>query len=53
MDAYDGDKKVALEEEQSPIEQVALVVFVTDDPSLPVFTFRVWVLGCMLCVLPK
>ena len=51
MDAYDGDKKVALEEEQSPIEQVALVVFVTDDPSLPVFTFHVWVLGCMLCVL--
>jgi len=51
MDAYDGNEKVALEEEQSLVEEVALVVPVTDDPSLPVFTFRVWVLGCVSCVL--
>ncbi|RUS27410.1 hypothetical protein BC938DRAFT_483292 [Jimgerdemannia flammicorona] len=33
------------EEENSPIEEVASVVPNTDDPSLPVNTFRVWFLG--------
>lgn len=42
MDTAQEEKEV---EDQSPIEEVALVVLVTDDPSLPVFTFRVWVLG--------
>ncbi|XP_061357169.1 oligopeptide transporter 7-like [Gastrolobium bilobum] len=37
--------------EDSPIEQVALTVPVTDDPSLPVFTFRTWILGTLACVL--
>ncbi|CAK9186997.1 unnamed protein product [Ilex paraguariensis] len=39
------------EEENSPIEQVALTVPTTDDPSLPVLTFRMWVLGTLSCVL--
>jgi OPT family oligopeptide transporter len=37
-------------EVNSPIEQVALTVATTDDPSLPVFTFRVWVLGLLSCI---
>ncbi|XP_057743795.1 oligopeptide transporter 7-like [Arachis stenosperma] len=37
--------------ENSPIEQVALTVPITDDPSLPVFTFRTWILGTLACVL--
>ncbi|KAL5551532.1 hypothetical protein UlMin_001708 [Ulmus minor] len=39
------------EEENSPVEQVALTVPTTDDPSLPVLTFRMWVLGTLSCVL--
>ncbi|KAF5462981.1 hypothetical protein F2P56_018940 [Juglans regia] len=37
--------------ENSPIEQVALTVPVTDEPSLPSFTFRTWILGTLACVL--
>ncbi|XP_057724258.1 oligopeptide transporter 7-like isoform X1 [Arachis stenosperma] len=37
--------------EDSPIEQVSLTVPVTDDPFLPVFTFRTWILGTLACVL--
>uniref|UniRef100_A0A5B7BKK2 Putative oligopeptide transporter 7-like n=1 Tax=Davidia involucrata TaxID=16924 RepID=A0A5B7BKK2_DAVIN len=37
--------------ENSPIEQVALTVGVTDDPTLPVVTFRMWTLGTLACVL--
>ncbi|KAJ6823680.1 oligopeptide transporter 3 [Iris pallida] len=36
--------------ERFPIEEVALVVPETDDPSLPVLTFRAWVLGTASCV---
>ena len=32
-----------------PVEEVALVVPETDDPSLPVMTFRAWFLGLTLC----
>lgn len=39
------------EEENSPVRQVALTVPTTDDPSLPVLTFRMWVLGTLSCVL--
>ncbi|WOL19154.1 hypothetical protein Cni_G27951 [Canna indica] len=39
------------EKENSPIEQVALTVPVGDDPSTPVLTFRMWVLGTASCVL--
>lgn len=38
-------------DENSPIEQVALTVPTTDDPSIPVLTFRMWVLGTASCVL--
>ncbi|GLJ16555.1 hypothetical protein SUGI_0283280 [Cryptomeria japonica] len=36
-------------DDQSPIEEVALTVPTTDDPELPVLTFRVWVLGILSC----
>ncbi|KAL3844994.1 hypothetical protein ACJIZ3_002397 [Penstemon smallii] len=39
------------EEENSPVEQVALTVPLTDDQSLPVVTFRMWVLGAAACFL--
>lgn len=32
------------------VEEVALTVPATDDPSLPVMTFRMWVLGLTSCV---
>ncbi|KAM3206710.1 hypothetical protein ACQJBY_062069 [Aegilops geniculata] len=37
------------EEDNSPIEQVALTVPVGDDPDTPVLTFRMWVLGVLSC----
>ncbi|KAK9269894.1 hypothetical protein L1049_025467 [Liquidambar formosana] len=37
------------EDELSPIEQVRLTVPNTDDPSLPVWTFRMWFLGVLSC----
>lgn len=39
------------EEVNSPVKQVALTVPTTDDPSLPVLTFRMWVLGTLSCIL--
>ncbi|XP_057814731.1 oligopeptide transporter 7 [Cryptomeria japonica] len=42
-------EEIANEEDVSPIEQVALTVPTTDDPSLPVLTFRMWVLGLLSC----
>ncbi|WRX19548.1 Oligopeptide transporter [Theobroma cacao] len=44
-------KEMQEEEENSPVRQVALTVPTTDDPSLPVLTFRMWVLGTISCVL--
>lgn len=38
-------------EENSAVEQVALTVPTTDDSSLPVLTFRMWVLGILSCAL--
>ena len=38
-------------EERCSVEEVALVVPETDDPSLPVMTFRSWVLGLVSCCL--
>ncbi|KAJ8771357.1 hypothetical protein K2173_026534 [Erythroxylum novogranatense] len=38
-------------EEECPIKQVEITVPKTDDPSLPVMTFRMWVLGLASCVL--
>ncbi|GAA5800218.1 OPT family small oligopeptide transporter [Helicostylum pulchrum] len=38
--------------EDSPIEEVKIVVPNTDDPTLPVYTFRMWFLGIVFsCVL--
>ncbi|XP_047337567.1 oligopeptide transporter 7-like [Impatiens glandulifera] len=37
--------------ENSPVQQVALTVPTTDDPSLPVLTFRMWILGTLSCIL--
>ncbi|KAG0025714.1 hypothetical protein BGZ81_006965 [Podila clonocystis] len=44
---------IALEEEQenSPIEAVRLVVPITDDPTLPVITFRFWLLSFLFTAL--
>lgn len=38
------------ENELSPVEQVRLTVPTTDDPSLLVWTFRMWFLGLTSCV---
>ncbi|XP_027343957.1 oligopeptide transporter 7-like [Abrus precatorius] len=46
-----GESSGEEERENSPIKQVALTVPTTDDPSLPVLTFRMWVLGTLSCVL--
>ncbi|BBN04337.1 hypothetical protein MPTK1_3g03750 [Marchantia polymorpha subsp. ruderalis] len=40
-----GLGKVSEVPKQSPIEEVALIVPTTDDPSLAVWTFRTWTLG--------
>lgn len=39
------------EDEESPIEEVRLTVTNTDDPTLPVWTFRMWFLGLVSCSL--
>ncbi|KAJ8650203.1 hypothetical protein MRB53_003226 [Persea americana] len=43
--------EISTDSENSPVEQVALTVPTTDDPSIPVLTFRMWVLGTLSCVL--
>ncbi|XP_031383463.1 oligopeptide transporter 4-like [Punica granatum] len=45
------ENPTADDEEVSPIEQVRLVVLNTDDPTLPVWTFRMWFLGLLSCCL--
>ncbi|XP_047315163.1 oligopeptide transporter 4-like [Impatiens glandulifera] len=37
------------EEDESPIEEVRLTVANTDDPTLPIWTFRMWFLGILSC----
>ncbi|KAG6475641.1 oligopeptide transporter 4-like [Zingiber officinale] len=40
------------EEEESPVEEVRMTVATTDDPSMPVWTFRMWTLGlASVCLL--
>lgn len=39
------------DEDESPVEEVRLTVSNHDDPSLPVWTFRMWFLGLISCVL--
>ncbi|XP_026433527.1 oligopeptide transporter 4-like [Papaver somniferum] len=43
----EGEEEVEL----SPIEEVRVTVTNTDDHTLPVWTFRMWVLGTMSCCL--
>ncbi|KAI9166129.1 hypothetical protein LWI28_026703 [Acer negundo] len=52
MQPQGGDKAVD-EEEIMPcsVEEVALIVPKTDDPTLPVMTFRAWFLGLTSCML--
>ncbi|GFY90111.1 oligopeptide transporter 4 [Actinidia rufa] len=38
-------------DEVSPVEQVRMTVTNTDDPTLPVWTFRMWFLGVISCAL--
>ncbi|XP_049375723.1 oligopeptide transporter 4-like [Solanum verrucosum] len=37
------------DKDESPIEQVRLTVPTNDDPSVPVWTFRMWFLGIIFC----
>lgn len=50
IDTEIGKHKVE-EDEESPIEEVRLTVTNTDDPTLPVWTFRMWFLGLLSCSL--
>ncbi|GAA0140469.1 hypothetical protein LIER_01810 [Lithospermum erythrorhizon] len=44
-------KEMEFENEESPIEQVRLTVSNDDDPTLPVWTFRMWFLGSLSCIM--
>ncbi|GLU16047.1 hypothetical protein SLE2022_324970 [Rubroshorea leprosula] len=46
-----ADKDIVDEDDVSPIEEVRLTVPTTDDSTLPVWTFRMWFLGILSCVL--
>lgn len=39
------------DDDVSPVEQVRLTVPVTDDPTLPLWTFRMWTIGFVSCAL--
>ncbi|KAI8548485.1 hypothetical protein RHMOL_Rhmol07G0277300 [Rhododendron molle] len=45
------DHQAVDEDEESPVEEVRLTVSNTDDPTLPVWTFRMWSLGLLSCAL--
>ncbi|KAL5145694.1 Oligopeptide transporter 6 [Glycine soja] len=49
----DSEKEntVESEEEECPVKQVELTVPKTDDPTMQLLTFRMWVLGVLSCVL--
>lgn len=49
--ASNGHLSSPEQHERCPVEEVALVVPETDDPTLPVMTFRAWFLGLASCVL--
>ncbi|KAL7116817.1 hypothetical protein ACP275_03G029400 [Erythranthe tilingii] len=53
IDSERGNGSIGLDpaEEVSPIEQVRLTVPNGDDPTLPVWTFRMWFLGLLSCIL--
>ncbi|KAL6213748.1 hypothetical protein ACLB2K_013192 [Fragaria x ananassa] len=43
--------KPNIDDDVSPVEQVRLTVTNEDDPTLPVWTFRMWFLGLLSCAL--
>ncbi|WJX65435.1 Oligopeptide transporter 3 [Trifolium repens] len=47
----DTEKAAIPSDDGCPIEEVALVVPETDDPTIPVMTFRSWFLGITSCVI--
>lgn len=55
LSAVDVEKTAGGEEEEeeeiSPIEQVRMTVLTTDDPKIPVWTFRMWFIGIFSCAL--
>ncbi|CAL0307276.1 unnamed protein product [Lupinus luteus] len=44
-------ENAVIPEDRCPVEEVALVVPETDDPTLPVMTFRAWFLGITSCII--
>eukprot|EP00271_Cylindrocystis_brebissonii_P011566 TRINITY_DN29430_c0_g1_i1.p1 TRINITY_DN29430_c0_g1~~TRINITY_DN29430_c0_g1_i1.p1 ORF type:complete len:768 (-),score=99.45 TRINITY_DN29430_c0_g1_i1:1441-3744(-) len=58
-DEYEGESRGAMGveskmnfepgDDQSPVEEVALTVNTHDDPTLPVLTFRMWLIGLITC----
>ncbi|XP_051133931.1 oligopeptide transporter 4-like [Andrographis paniculata] len=51
VEEKDKEEEEEEEEDESPIEEVRLTVTNTDDPTLPVWTFRMWFLGLLSCAL--
>ncbi|KAH7524799.1 hypothetical protein FEM48_Zijuj06G0157400 [Ziziphus jujuba var. spinosa] len=51
INTKDNNKEPDENEDVSPIEEVRLTVSNEDDPTLPVWTFRMWSLGLISCVL--
>ena len=49
--ASTGEKQTEPPVSECTVEEVALVVPETDDPSVPVMTFRAWTLGVACCVI--
>ncbi|PNX59006.1 oligopeptide transporter 3-like protein, partial [Trifolium pratense] len=47
----DAEVGVTPPDDRCPIEEVALVVPETDDPTIPVLTFRAWFLGITSCII--
>lgn len=39
------------EEENSPVEQVAFIVSTDNDPSIPIWTFWMWFVGLLSCIM--
>ncbi|PIN12273.1 hypothetical protein CDL12_15110 [Handroanthus impetiginosus] len=48
-ETQDGEPQPPASSPKFPVEEVALVVPETDDPTLPVMTFRAWFLGLSSC----
>ncbi|OMO85306.1 Oligopeptide transporter OPT superfamily [Corchorus capsularis] len=49
--AINGENAGGDADDLSPVEEVRLTVANTDDPTLPVWTFRMWFLGLISCAL--